>query len=75
MNRKGYGALGFVFLFALLIFMWPFVLAPMFRVAGENAVASGATGLEAFLWTNINLWFFLCLVIVVIVYFRFGGDA
>lgn len=75
MNRRGFGAIGFLILFGFLIFMWPFVLAPLFTVAGQNAVAGGATGLEAFLWTNLNLWFFLILVVVVIVYLRYGGES
>lgn len=75
MNRRGFGAIGFVFLFVLLVIMWPFVLAPLFNQAGENALASGATGLEAFLWTNINLWFFFILVVVVFVYLRYGGEG
>lgn len=73
MNRRGYGIVGFVFLFILLLIMWPFVLAPLFNQAGANAISNGATGLEAFFWNNINLWFFLTLLIVVIIYMRFGS--
>lgn len=75
MNQRGFGAIGFVFLFALLLAMWPFVLAPLFNLAGENAIANGATGLEAFVWSNINLWFFFILMIVVVVYMRYGGEG
>ena len=75
MNNRGFGAIGFVFLFILLVIMWPFVLAPLFNTAGENAIANGATGLGAFLWSNINLWFFFILVIVVTVYLRYGGEG
>lgn len=74
MNRRGYGAIGFLFLFATLLFMWPYVFAPMFALAGQNAVNSGATGLEAFLWTNLNLWFFVLLFLIVLIYFRLGGE-
>lgn len=73
MNKKGIGPVGFVFLFLTLLFMYPFVFAPMFRQAGENAVASGATGLEAFLWMNLNLWVILTLLLVAGVYYAIGG--
>jgi len=73
MNRRGYGIIGFVFLFILLLIMWPFIIAPLFNQAGVNAVASGATGLEAFFWTNLNLWFFFTLIIIVVVFMRLGG--
>lgn len=72
-NRKGYGALGFAILYIFLWIMWPLVFASYFSLAGQNAVASGATGIDAFFWTNLNLWFFFCLIIVGIVYLRFGG--
>lgn len=75
MNRKGFGPIGFVFLFIFLIVMYPFVFAPMFTQAGKNAVASGATGLEAFLWTNLNLWVILTLVIIVAIYYAMGGGS
>lgn len=74
MNKQGFGVIGFVFLFIFLIIMWPLVLARLFTQAGENAVAAGATGLEAFLWTNINLWFFLILLVVALIYMRFSSD-
>ena len=75
MNKRGYGVFGFVLLFLLLLVMWPFILAPMFTLAGQNAIANGATGIEAFLWTNINLWFFFALLIIIIIYIRFSGES
>lgn len=72
-NRRGYGIVGFIFLFGFLLIMWPLILAPMFTQAGIEAVAHGATGLEAFLWTNLNLWFGLTLLIVMLIYTAFGG--
>ena len=74
-NRKGVGPIGFVFLFIFLLVMYPFVIAPQLTQAGKNAIASGATGLEAFLWTNLNLWVILTLVIVVAIYYAMGGGA
>jgi len=75
MNKKGYGAIGFIFLFIFLLIMWPFVFAPLFNYASQNAIVNGVTGLEAFFWSNLNLWFFLALFLVVLIYLRFGGTA
>ena len=75
LDRKGFGALGFAMLYIFLWIMWPLVFAHMFSIAGENAVAAGATGIEAFFWMNINLWFFFCLIIVGFIYLRFGGEG
>lgn len=74
-SRKGFGILGFIFLFILLIVMWAFIFAPMFQLAGQQAIANGATGIEAFLWNNINLWFFLCLLVIAAIYFRLSGGG
>jgi hypothetical protein len=73
MNRHG-GIISFTILFFFLVFiMWPFVLAPLLGVGGDQATASGATGLDGFIWNNWNLWFFLIFIIVGAVYFTFGG--
>jgi hypothetical protein len=53
--------------------MWAIFLSTYLSLAGDNAIAAGATGLEAFLWTNLNLWVFFCFIIVAIVYIRLGG--
>jgi hypothetical protein len=74
-NNKGFGIIGFIFLFVLLIVMWALILAPLFNTAGANAIANGATGLEAFFWNNINLWFFLCLLLVAVIYLRLAGGG
>lgn len=74
-NRRGYGIFGFVILLIFLIIMWALFIGKYFSLAGDNAIASGATGLEAFLWTHINLWFFLTLLIVCVIYLRFSGGG
>ena len=73
LGRKGFGPIGFIFLFLFLIFLYPFVFAPMFTQAGNNAILAGATGLDAFLWRNLNLWVILTLVIIAAVYWALGG--
>lgn len=75
LGRKGYGVFGFAILFIFLIIMWALFIGKFFSLAGTQAVESGATGLEAFLWTNLNVWFFLTLVVVAIIYLRFGGES
>lgn len=75
MNKKGFGPVGFIFLFLFLLIFYPFVFAPMFNLAGANAIDSGATGLEAFLWNNINLLVILTLLIIAAIYYSLGGGA
>lgn len=72
-SRRGAGLIGFIFLFVFIVLMWIFVFSEMFSFAGNAALAGGATGFSGFLWANLNLLFFLCLVIVVAVYFNLGG--
>lgn len=75
-DKRGVGPIGFILLMLFLVFiMWPFVLAPLFGVSGGLATASGATGLDAFVWNNWNLWFFFIVLIVIAVYFTFGGNS
>jgi hypothetical protein len=75
MNRRGgFGPIGFIILFLILLFMYPFVFAPMFTQAGDNAIAAGATGLEAFGWRYLNVWVILTLLFVAGVYFYLGGN-
>lgn len=75
MNRRGIGPIGFVMLFITLLVMYPFVIAPVLSVAGQEAVNNGATGLSAFVWMNLNLWIILTLVLVACVYFYLGGNS
>ena len=75
-SRKGeVGPIGFIFLFAFLLFMYPFVIAPQLFLAGQNAIASGATGLDAFLWSNLNLWVIIVFILILLVYLRLSGGG
>ncbi len=72
LNRRGMGPIAFILLMLFLVFiMWPVVIAPLFNTAGNEAVASGATGLDAFVWSNWNLWFFVMIVVVIVAYMTF----
>ena len=74
-GRKGVGPIGFVLLFIMLLVMYPFVIAPLNTQVCANAIASGTTGLESFLWCNLNLWEILTLIIIAAIYYAMGGGG
>lgn len=73
LNRKG-GIIGFFFQIAVVIVMWAIFLADLFTWVGENALAGGnLSGIEAFIYTNLNVVIFIGIVIVLGAVNVFGG--
>lgn len=64
-NKKG-GLIGFTFLLLLFLVLFIFVLSPYLSVAGELAILSGATGVEAFFYSNLILLVVLFLIIAIL---------
>lgn len=73
MQRKGQGLIGFVLIEMIFVIFWAIFLGHMISMIGDGAIAAGATGIEAFLWSNLNLFIFLFLVLVNLLVFSFGG--
>ena len=75
MNKAGQlGIISFVFLLILFMIIWAVWLGGYINAQAQQWIATaGATGLEAFLIANLNLWIFLILLIV-IVWAMFGGS-
>lgn len=66
------GAIGFIILFLLMWFIW---LGPFVADIGLSTVQkNGLTGIEAFLYMNLNLIIFVCLCLFLIGFAYFGGD-
>ncbi len=75
MNRKGGGIIGFALIEIIFIINWAIWLGSLISSIGTNAVANGATGIEAFFWTNLNLFIFFMLLLVNMLVFQLGGQG
>lgn len=53
------------FLLIVFIILWALFLARFFADSGDRAIQNGAVGVEAFLWSNLNFWIFICVVILI----------
>jgi len=60
MNKKGSGIIGYFFILLIFCTLWAFFLADLLATFGAEAIANNnLTGLEAFIWGNLNLWVLL----------------
>lgn len=67
MSKKGQTTIITVFFLYLVAFaLWFGVFGEIFSTQGQVAIENGATGMEAFFWSHLNLWFGLILVISLI---------
>jgi len=68
MNKSGNVFHLFFFVVAFVL-VWGMFLAKWFTIVGEFAVTTyGATGLWAFFVTNLNLWIFIGLILMIFTY-------
>lgn len=59
-NKRGLGIISFYFLLAVFITVWALFLAEWLAQIGADAIATNSlTGVEAFVWGNLNLWVLL----------------
>lgn len=74
MNKRGQtgGLIGFILVEAIFVINWAIWLGALIASIGTSAVANGATGLEAFLWSNLNLAIFFFLLLVNLLVFSLG---
>jgi len=71
----------FVIFIMMLILCWVYLVWPVIQDTIPGMISSnGITGIEAFLWNNLNLFFFITLFIIVLSYAaimrgkkRYGG--
>lgn len=73
MSSNG-GIIGFVIIEMIFIINWGIWLGGIIASIGASAAANGATGIELFFWSYLNLWIFLLLLIVNLVVFSVGSD-
>jgi hypothetical protein len=72
MNNKAQTPVGFIFSVIALIFVWFIFLGEWFTIVGNNALMTGITGVEAFFYANLNLWFWLAMVLWIVGYGYFS---
>lgn len=76
MNRRGQsgGVIGFILVEIIFIINWALWLGSLISSLGPSAVAAGATGIEAFFWSNLNLVILCLLLLLNLIVFSFGGN-
>lgn len=70
-NKKGVfaGTVYFMILVVFIVVLWIWVINPIIQGFVPQALAdNNVTGIEAFLWSNINLAFFVTLLLLIIGY-------
>jgi len=73
-NKKAQTIVTFYFTIIGFIIFWVVFLADWLNIVGEQAsISASATGLEAFVYGNLNLLVFIVLIIVVAGASYFGG--
>lgn len=76
MNKKAQGGiLSFIFSLIVFIIIWSMWLGKVINEWGARAITDNSlTGVEAFLFANLNLWIFLGLIIGMFFITYFGGS-
>ena len=68
------GPVGFVFLVLILVMNWAIWLGKWLNDVGQIAITtSGMTGVEAWFYANLNLFFWISLILGITAYLYFGG--
>lgn len=72
--KKGLGPIGVIFIVILFIIMWFLWLGPYISEIGLSAVNTNSlTGIEAFLYMNLNIIIMVCLFLFIIGFMYFSG--
>lgn len=74
-NKRAVGPVGAIILFMFFLVFYFVWLANFLSVAGANYIAvNNATGLEAFFYSNLNVWVVLCMILGMLAWNYFGGQ-
>ena len=75
MNKKAVGPIGAIFLLIFFNIIWFIWLASWINEAGAIAIAdSGAVGVEAFFYSNLNFFIFIIQILGIMGFMYFGGE-
>jgi len=76
MGDGSIGQIGAIMLFIVFIVMWFIWLGAWVAEVGEEAIiAGGLTGIEAFCFANLNFIVLICLILGMLGWMYFGGNA
>ena len=75
MNKRGnVGAVGAIILFLVFLLNWFIWLGAWLTQVGNFAItSSGATGVEAFVYSNLNLVVLIAMILGIMGFMYFGG--
>ena len=75
MNKRGTGPIGFIILEIFFVINWALWLGTFINSTMQTIISTNSlTGLEAFLFANMNLWIFIILVIGNVAFFTFAAS-
>lgn len=76
MNKSGqFGAIGLIFIDVFFLINWGLWLGSWLATVGDQAIsANSLTGIEAFVFGNLNLIVFVGLLLMNLIYFTIGGE-
>jgi len=75
MKKKAVGPIGAIFLFLIFLIMWFVWLGAWINEAGQIAIQeSGATGIEAFFYANLNFFIFVIMLLAIMGWIYLGGE-
>lgn len=74
MNKKAEGPIGFIFFVILFLINWALWFGEFLTGIGQRAITeNNLTGIEAFMWANLNMWVFLVMILGIMAYLYLGG--
>jgi hypothetical protein len=77
MTKKGQAAIiGFIFMLIIFFFIWTLWLGQFLQLQADQYITAGTvTGLEAFIYANLNLIIALGIILAIFFAIAFGGGA
>lgn len=75
-NKRGVGQIGAILLFIFFLINWFIWLSAWVNTVGEDmVVTNGLTGIEAFLFSNLNFVIFICMILGMLGFMYLGGEG
>ena len=75
-DKKGVGPIGAILLFIVFIMIWFIWLSSFINTVGDSVVIENSlTGVEAFFFSNLNFVVFICMILGMLGFMYFGGEA
>lgn len=75
-NKKAVGPIGAIMLFCMFLIVYFVWLSSWLDWVGSNYIqVNNSVGLEAFFYSNLNLWVVLIMVLAMLGWTYFGGQG